>query len=107
VIDVTSLTRLYRSWRGQLRAGIRAAHEPGPAHVDALFRGEDPHAPIVTVHDAASHAMAWLGSVTGAAVVPLGVDGFGQSGTIADLYDAFELSAGHVVTAALAALARR
>jgi pyruvate dehydrogenase E1 component len=107
VIDVTSLTRLYRSWRGQLRAGIRAAHEPGPAQVDALLRGEDPHAPIVTVHDAASHAMAWLGSVTGAAVVPLGVDAFGQSGTIADLYDAFELSAGHVVTAALAALARR
>jgi pyruvate dehydrogenase E1 component len=107
VIDVTSLTRLYRSWQVQLRAGIRAAHEPGAAHVDTLLRAEDPHAPIVTVHDAASHAMAWLGSVTGAPVVPLGVDGFGQSGTIADLYDAFELSPGHIVTAALAALARR
>jgi pyruvate dehydrogenase E1 component len=107
VIDVTSLTRLYRSWQAQLRAGIRAAHEPGAAHVDTLLRAEDPHAPIVTVHDAASHAMAWLGSVAGAPVVPLGVDRFGQSGTIAELYDAFELSPGHLVTAALAALARR
>ena len=107
VIDVTSMTRLYRSWQAQLRAGIRAAHEPAAAHVDTLLRAEDPHAPIVTVHDAASHAMAWLGSVTGAPVVPLGVDRFGQSGTIAELYDAFELSPGHVVTAALAALARR
>lgn len=107
VIDVTSLTRLYRSWQAQLRAGIRAAREPGAAHVDTLLRAEDPHAPLVTVHDAASHAMAWLGSVTGAPVVPLGVDRFGQSGTIADLYDAFELSPGHIVTAALAALARR
>ena len=60
----------------------------------------------MTVHDAASHAMAWLGSVTGAAVVPLGVDAFGQSGRIDDLYAAFELSTGHIVTAALAALSR-
>jgi pyruvate dehydrogenase E1 component len=107
VVDVTSLTRLYRSWHAQLRGGIRAAREPGVAHIDTLLRTEDPHAPIVTVHDAASHAMAWLGSVTGAPVVPLGVDRFGQSGSIADLYDEFELSSGHVVTAALAALARR
>ena len=45
-------------------------------------------APVVTVHDAASHAMAWLGSALGVPAVPLGVDQFGQSGTIADLYDA-------------------
>jgi pyruvate dehydrogenase E1 component len=107
VLDVTSLTRLYRSWQTELRTGVRNAREPQVAHVDRLLRAEDPHAPLVTVHDAASHAMAWLGSVTGAPVVPLGVDRFGQSGTIAELYDEFELATGHIVTAALAALARR
>ncbi len=106
VLDVTSLTRLYRGWRGALRSGVRSAREPDAAHLDVLLGSGDPTAPIVTVHDAASHAMAWLGSVTGAPVVPLGVDAFGQSGRIPDLYDAFELSTGHVVTAALAALAR-
>ena len=106
VLDVTSLTRLYRGWRGALRIGVRSAREPDAAHLDVLLRRSEPTAPIVTVHDAASHAMAWLGSVTGAPVVPLGVDAFGQSGRIPDLYDAFELSTGHVVTAALAALAR-
>jgi pyruvate dehydrogenase E1 component len=106
VLDVTSLTRLYRGWRGALRTGVRSAREPDAAHLDVLLRRSEPTAPIVTVHDAASHAMAWLGSVTGAPVVPLGVDAFGQSGRIPDLYDAFELSTGHVVTAALAALAR-
>ena len=106
VLDVTSLTRLYRGWRGALRTGVRNAREPEAAHLDVLLRSSEPAAPIVTVHDAASHAMAWFGSVTGAPVVPLGVDAFGQSGRIADLYDAFELSTGHVVTAALAALAR-
>jgi len=106
VLEVTSLSRLYRGWRGALRAGVRSAREPGAAHIDRLLGSEQPDAPLVTVHDAASHAMAWLGSVTGAPVVPLGVDAFGESGRIPELYDAFELSTGHVVTAALAALAR-
>jgi pyruvate dehydrogenase E1 component len=107
VVEVTSLTRLYRGWRQTLRAGVRSAQVPAPSHADRLLAAGDPRTPIVTVHDAASHAMAWLGSVTGAPVVPLGVDAFGQSGAIGELYEAFELDTGHVVTAALAALARR
>jgi|GEM_PF-6261530 len=34
------------------------------------------------------------------------VDAFGRSGRIDELYAAFELSSGHIVTAALAALSR-
>jgi pyruvate dehydrogenase E1 component len=67
-----------------------------------LFPGR---APIVTVHDAASHAMAWLGSAVGVPAVPLGVDTFGQSGTVADLYAQHDLVPGAIVNAALAALA--
>ena len=107
VIDVTSLTRLYRGWRQALRTGVRRATVPGPSHAEELLAAGDRRTPLVTVHDAASHAMAWIGSVTGAPVVPLGVDDFGQSGTIAELYEAFELDTGHVVSAALAAVARR
>jgi len=106
LIDVTSLTRVYRDWRSRLSRGVRTAREPTAGHLEGLLRREDPAAPLVTVHDAASHAMAWVGSVTGAPLVPLGVDAFGQSGTIGDLHRAFELDADHVVTAALAALAR-
>ena len=43
----------------------------------------------------------------GAPVVPVGVDAFGQSGTIADLYRAFDLTAGQIVNAALIATADR
>ncbi len=39
--------------------------------------------------------------------MPLGVDEFGQSGTIADLYRQFDLDAGAVVNAALWALELR
>ena len=61
--------------------------------------------PVVTVHDASSHAMAWVGSALGVPAVPVGVDQFGQSGTIAELYELHDLTSGSVVNAALAALA--
>ena len=61
-------------------------------------------APIVTVHDAASHAMAWIGSALGVPCVPLGVDEFGQSGSIPELYELHDLLPGSIVNAALAAL---
>ena len=105
VIDVTSLDRLYSAWQRTLRQGIRTATTPSIA--GALRQAFDMNAPIVTVHDASSHAMAWLGSALGVPAVSLGVDSFGQSGTVADLYRAHDLDAGSIVNAALAALAVR
>jgi pyruvate dehydrogenase E1 component len=64
-----------------------------------------PTAPVVTVHDAASHTMAWLGSALGVPAMPLGVDVFGQSGSVRELYELHLLVPGAVVNAALAALA--
>ena len=60
---------------------------------------------MVTIHDAASHAMAWIGSALGVPAVPLGVDKFGQSGSVSELYELFDLTSGSIVNAALAALA--
>ncbi|MGH8869408.1 MAG: transketolase-like TK C-terminal-containing protein [Actinomycetes bacterium] len=103
VVDVTSLDRLYTAWRTGLRDDVRTASGPHPCGVlRELFPNR---APVVTVHDAASHAMAWLGSAIGAPAVPLGVDAFGQSGTVTDLYGLHDLLPGSVVNAALAALA--
>ncbi len=105
VIDVTSLDRLYAAWQRTLRQGIRTATTPSiPGALRAAF---DMRAPIVTVHDASSHAMAWLGSALGVPAVSLGVDSFGQSGTVGDLYEIHDLDAGSIVNAALAALALR
>ena len=59
------------------------------------------------MHDGASHAMAWVGSALGVPAVPVGVDRFGQSGTIADLYALHDLDSGSVVNAALAAISLR
>ncbi len=105
VIDVTSLDRLYAAWQRTLRQGIRTATTPSiPGALRAAF---DMRAPIVTVHDASSHAMAWLGSALGVPAVALGVDSFGQSGTVQDLYEIHDLTPGAIVNGALAALALR
>jgi pyruvate dehydrogenase E1 component len=101
VVDVTSQDRLFREWRQSIRRSLRTGHLPAPSFIADLFV---PGAPIVSVHDASSHSMAWLGSAAGVPCTPLGVDSFGQSGTVDDLYAEHELSAGYVVNAALCAL---
>ena len=102
LVDITSADRLYGSWQRTIRQGIRTATTPSiPGALRAAF---DLTAPIVTVHDASSHALAWLGSALGVPCVSLGVDRFGQSGTVTDLYEEHDLTSGSIVNGALAAL---
>jgi pyruvate dehydrogenase E1 component len=106
VVDVTSADRLYRAWQRTLRQGVRTATAPSaPGALRAVFPGGNGRRiPVVTAHDAASHTLSWLGSALGVPAVSLGVDGFGQSGAVADLYRANDLDSGSIVNAALAAL---
>jgi pyruvate dehydrogenase E1 component len=76
----------------------------GPGHLATLFPEPMRRAPIVTVQDAAPHGLAWLGSVYGCPVVPLGVEQYGQSGSLADTYSWHQLDVDAVVTAGLLAL---
>ncbi len=76
----------------------------GVGHLGTLFPAGERRAPIVTVADGASHALSFLGGAFGAPVVPLGVDTFGQSGTIPDLYGYAGIDAAHIVEAAILAL---
>lgn len=48
--------------------------------------------------------LSFLGSAFGQPVVPLGVDSFGQSGSMPDLYREYGIDADHIVNAALLAL---
>jgi len=105
VLDLTSSDRLYREWRTGLRDASRIARRHiDDFHLATLLRPEERRLPIVTVHDAASHHLAWLGGVFGTRVVPVGVDSFGQSGSIHDLYGAFDLRSEQIVNAALVAV---
>ena len=107
VLDLTSPDRLYRAWRGELQAAGREARRArlDDLHLATMIPPDERGAPIVTVHDAASHSLAWLGSVFGQRVVPVGVDAFGQSGSIVELYELFDLLPGQIANAALLHLA--
>lgn len=105
VIVVTSPDRLYAELRASRRAMLRDARaELDLGHLATLIRPDERRAPIVTIQDGASHALAYLGSIYGVPVVPLGVDEFGQSGTREDLYRKTGIDTDEIVNAALLAL---
>ena len=105
VIDITSADRLFRGWAGEQSDAVRDARMPMSAgHIETLIRPNERNAPIVTIHDASPHAMAWLGSVFGQRALPIGVTRFGESGTIAELYEAFGFLPDQIATAAIVAL---
>jgi pyruvate dehydrogenase complex dehydrogenase (E1) component len=57
---------------------------------------------IVSVLDGHPATLAWLGAVYGHKVRPLGVEHFGQTGTIPDLYRHYGIDANAVIAAAQA-----
>ena len=92
VINLTSPRRVYETWR---------ATGWGADPLGWLIPADERDVPLITLLDGASHALAWLGSVYGAVVIPLGVDSFGQSGTRADLYHHFGVDAEAIVETVL------
>jgi hypothetical protein len=98
-------TRKLRSaiW-GQSKSGGGGTAGSDAGHLATLIPSYERRAPIVTVHDSASHALASLGSAFGASVVPLGVDDFGQSGARPDLHGYYGIDPESIVSAALLAL---
>ncbi|MDQ4044300.1 MAG: pyruvate dehydrogenase, partial [Chloroflexota bacterium] len=105
VINVTSPQRLYNALTAA-RAGLLkdAWGKPDYGHLSTLFPANERRAPLVTVQDGASHSLAFLGSVWGTPVVPLGVDEFGQSGARGDIYRKVGIDTDQIVNAGLLAL---
>ncbi len=95
VICLTSADLVFRAWRA--RAGLHAADD---TILDVLFP-PDRAAPIVTVLDGHPHTLAFMGAICGAPISCLGVDDFGQSGDVEDLYRHFGIDVDTIVGAAL------
>ncbi len=108
VVHLTSPDRLYREWRSRFMSSATSGRlVRRPIHLDTLVPIGERDRPIVSVHDAASHNLAWLGSAIGTHQYALGVDRFGESGTIAELHEATNIDAASIVSTALVALAER
>ena len=96
VLAVTSADRLNAGWTAAQRARSRG-NAAALSHVERLLQGLPPHCTLVTVIDGHPATLAWLGGVQGHRTVSLGVEHFGQTGTIGDLYRHFGIDAATIV----------
>ena len=101
LLAVTSPDLLHRGWTSAQAA--RWKGESKPSHIEQLLSALPPRAGLVTIADAAPASLSWLGGVLGQRVAPLGVEKFGQTGSLADLYAAYRLD-GAAITEAVAEL---
>jgi pyruvate dehydrogenase E1 component len=99
VLAITSADRLNAGWTAAQRAR-RRGQIGATSQIERLMAGLPPHCTLITVTDGHPATLAWLGSVAGHRTVPLGVEHFGQTGTIDDLYRHFSINADAIVTAA-------
>ena len=93
LLVVTSADRLHRGW-------VKSQHGTPASHVEQVLGALDARAGLVTALDGHPATLSWLGAVRGHAVMPLGVEAFGQSGDIGDLYRVYGLDADAMLGAA-------
>jgi pyruvate dehydrogenase E1 component len=93
LLAVTSPNRLHRDWRADAAQGRQG-------FAARLLNRLPAEAAIVTVSDSHPATLSWLGGIARHKVVPLGVDHFGQSGDLPDLYRYYGIDQEAIVDAA-------
>ncbi|MGU3493073.1 transketolase [Xanthobacteraceae bacterium A53D] len=99
LLAVTSADRLHAGWTSAQRA--REGGLPGArSHIERLLDDVPQHCALITVLDGHPATLGWLGSVHGHRARALGVERFGQTGTIADLHRHFGIDTAGILKAA-------
>jgi pyruvate dehydrogenase E1 component len=101
LLAVTSADRLNAGWTAAQRARERGLVH-ARSHIERLLAEVPPHCGLVTVIDGHPATLAWLGSVMGQRTRSLGVEHFGETGTVQDLYRRHGIDAQSIVKAAQA-----
>ncbi|MFC3725741.1 transketolase [Neoaquamicrobium sediminum] len=99
LLAITSADRLNAGWTAAQRAR-EAGLAYATSHVERLLSDIPAHCSIVTVIDGHPATLGWLGSVHGHRLRPLGIEHFGQTGSIAELYRHYGIDALGIVAAA-------
>lgn len=106
LLAVTSPDRLHADWleaKRRRRNGDRAAR----AQIETMLASLAPDAVLITVIDGHPTALSWLGAVGTQKVTALGVDRFGQSADIDDLYRTLGIDTDSILDAAASACLTR
>jgi pyruvate dehydrogenase E1 component len=101
LLAVTSADRLNAGWSAAQRARERGLVH-ARSHIERLLGDLPSNCAIVTVVDGHPATLAWLGAVQGNRTRALGVEHFGQTGTLADLYRHYGIDANAIIAAAQA-----
>jgi pyruvate dehydrogenase E1 component len=99
VLAVTSADRLNAGWHAAQRAR-RAGDAGATCHIERLLSQVPARCGLVTAIDGHPLTLGWLGSVLGHRAITLGVEHFGQTGSVEALYRHFEIDAEAIATAA-------
>jgi len=101
LLAVTSADRLNAGWK-VAQTARQHGDETALSAVEQLLMPLATQARIVTVLDGHPTTLSWLGAVHGHSVQALGVEHFGQTGTISDLYARYRIDARAIIEAATA-----
>jgi pyruvate dehydrogenase E1 component len=101
LLAITSADRLNAGWTAASRARERGLVH-ARSHIEVLLSEAPSHCGFVTVIDGHPGTLAWLGAVHGHRVRSLGVEHFGQTGSLPDLYRHYGIDANAIVAAAQA-----
>ncbi len=93
LLAVTSPDQLHKNW-------LSAEQGVEESHLTRLFAEVPQNAGIVTICDAHPATLSWLGASLVREVLPLGVEGFGQSADLPDLYRSLKIDSDAIVDAA-------
>ena len=99
VVCLTSADLVFRAL--QARRGLDGGSTPAGDDVLGELFPASSASPLVTVLDGHPHTLSFLGAVNDAPISCLGVQDFGQSGDVEDLYRHFGIDAETIVGAAL------
>jgi pyruvate dehydrogenase E1 component len=99
LLAITSADRLNAGWSAAQRARERG-QKTARSHIERLLESLPSGCPLITVIDGHPTTLAWLGAVHGHRTRSLGVEHFGQTGSIAELYRHYGIDAEGIMRAA-------
>jgi pyruvate dehydrogenase E1 component len=100
LLAITSADRLHAGWTAARRIRRDNRGSKHASHIERLLRPLPRDCGIVTVLDGHPATLGWLGGVCGHRMEALGVEHFGQTGTIRDLYRHYGIDANAIIDAA-------
>ena len=100
LLAITSADRLHAGWTAARKIRRDNRGSKHMSHIEKLLAPLPRDCGIVTVIDGHPATLGWLGSVRGHRLEALGVEHFGQTGTIDDLYRHHGIDANAIIDAA-------